>query len=59
MLHLECLMQIPLILTLEVSIMYSEIFWFNRLPQKQRVNEMEQEEQEDEYINAFDFLNNF
>ena len=31
----------------------------NKEPQKQRVNEMEQEEQEDEYINAFDFLNNF
>ena len=28
-------------------------------PKKQHVNEMEQEEQEDEYINAFDFLNNF
>ena len=49
-------MQIPLILTLEVSLMYSEIFWFNRIPQKQCVNEMEQE---DEYINTFDFLNNF
>ena len=31
----------------------------NKEPQKERVNEMEQEEQEDEYINAFDFLNNF
>ena len=31
----------------------------NKEPQKQRANEMEQEEQEDEYINAFDFLNNF
>ena len=31
----------------------------NKEPQKQRVNEMEQEEQEDDYINAFDFLNNF
>ena len=29
------------------------------MPQKQRVSEMEQEEQEDEYINAFNFLNNF
>ena len=28
-------------------------------PKKQHVNETEQEEQEDEYINAFDFLNNF
>ena len=28
----------------------------NKEPQKQRVNEMEQE---DEYINAFDFINNF
>ena len=31
----------------------------NKEPQKQRVNEMEQEEQEDEYINVFDFLDNF
>ena len=31
----------------------------NKEPQKQRFNEMEQEEQEDEYINAFDFLNTF
>ena len=31
----------------------------NKEPQKQRVNEMEQEQQEDDYINAFDFLNNF
>ena len=31
----------------------------NRIPQKQCANEMKQEEQEDEYINAFDFLNNF
>ena len=31
----------------------------NMEPQKQRVNEMEQEEQEDEYRNAFDFLNDF
>ena len=31
----------------------------NKEPQKQRVSEMEQEEQEDEYINAFDFLDNF
>ena len=31
----------------------------NKEPQKQRVKEMEQEEQEDEYINAFDFLDNF
>ena len=31
----------------------------NKEPQKQRVIEMEQEEQGDEYINAFDFLNNF
>ena len=31
----------------------------NKEPQKQRVIEMEQEEQEDEYINAFDFLNSF
>ena len=30
----------------------------NKEPQKQRVNEMEQEEQEDHYINTFDFLNN-
>ena len=27
--------------------------------QKQRVNEMKEREREDEYINAFDFLNNF
>ena len=31
----------------------------NKEPQKQRINEMGQEEQEDEYINAFDFLINF
>ena len=31
----------------------------NKEPQKQRVIEMEQEEQEDEYIKAFDFLNSF
>ena len=31
----------------------------NKEPQKQRVSEMEQEEQEDEYITAFDFLDNF
>ena len=31
----------------------------NKEPQKQRVSEMEQAEQEDEYINAFDFLDNF
>ena len=31
----------------------------NKEPQKQRVSEMEQEEQEGEYINAFDFLDNF
>ena len=31
----------------------------NKEQQKQRVNEMEQEEQEHGYINAFDFLNNF
>ena len=31
----------------------------NMEPQKHRVNEMEQEEQEDEHINAFDLLNNF
>ena len=30
----------------------------NMEPQK-RINEMEQEEQEDEHINAFDLLNNF
>ena len=30
----------------------------NKEPQK-RVNEIEQEEQEDEYINAVDFLHNF
>ena len=29
--------------------------YFNRIPQKELVNEMEQE---DEYINALDFLNN-
>ena len=34
-------------------------FVLNKAPQKQRVNEMEQEEQEDEYMNAFYFLNNF
>ena len=28
-------------------------------PQKQRINEIEQEGQEDEYIKAFDFLINF
>ena len=33
-------MQIPLILTLEVR-MKSEIFWFNRIPPKQRVNEQD------------------
>ena len=31
----------------------------NKEPPKQRANEMEQEEQEHEYISAFDFLNNF
>ena len=31
----------------------------NKELQKQRVNEMEQEEGEDEYTNAFDFLNDF
>ena len=31
-------------------------FWFSRITQKRRVNEMEQE---DKYVNAFDFLNNF
>ena len=31
----------------------------NKEPQKQRVDDMEQEEQQDEDINAFDFLNNF
>ena len=31
----------------------------NKETQKQGVNELEQEEQEDEYISAFDFLNNF
>ena len=31
----------------------------NKEPQKQRINEMEQEGQEDEYIKAFDFLINF
>ena len=31
----------------------------NKESQKQGINEMEQEEQEDEYINVFDFLNNF
>ena len=31
----------------------------NKGPQKQCVNETEQEEQEDEYRNAFDFLNDF
>ena len=30
-----------------------------KVPQKQHANEMKQEEQEDEYINAFDFLNSF
>ena len=35
------------------------MFWFIKIPQKQSVNEMEQEEQEDEYINEFDFLKNF
>ena len=49
-------MQIPLVLTLKISIMQSEIFWFNRISPNQRVNEMEQEEQEDEYITS---LNNF
>ena len=38
---------------------FNEIFWFNRISQKQLVNETEQEEHEGEYINAFDFLNNF
>ena len=52
-------MEIPLILTLKVSIMWNQFFWFNRIPQKQHVNEMEQEEQEDEYINKIDFLTNF
>ena len=54
-------MQIPLIKITNSNYIgsqynYSEIFWFNRISQKQRVNEMEQV---DEYINAFDFLNNF
>ena len=49
-------MEIPLILTLKVSIMWNQFFWFNRIPQKQHVNEMEQE---DEYINKIDFLTNF
>ena len=31
----------------------------NKELQKRRVNEMEQEEREDEYTNAFDFLNDF
>ena len=31
----------------------------NKGPQKQGANEMEQEEQKDEYISAFDFLSNF
>ena len=31
----------------------------NKETQKQRANELEQEEQEDEYMSAFDFLNNF
>ena len=35
------------------------MFWFNTIPQKDRVNEMEQEKQKDEYIHAFDFFNNF
>ena len=35
------------------------MFSFIKIPQKQSVNEMEQEEQEDEYINEFDFLKNF
>ena len=35
------------------------MFWFIKIPQKQSVNEMEQEEQEDEYINELDFLKNF
>ena len=47
-------MQIPLILTPAVSIIYN-----NRIPQKQSVNKIKEEEQEDEYINAFDFVNNF
>ena len=34
-------MQIQLILALEVSIMQSEIFWFNRIPQKQCVIEQD------------------
>ena len=31
----------------------------NKEPPKQRVNQMEQKVQEDEYRNAFDFLNDF
>ena len=53
-------MQIPLILTLEVSIMLSEIFGLIEQPNNNvSINKMEQEEQEDEYINAVDILNNF
>ena len=47
-------MQIPLILTLEVRKCKVKFFWFNKIPQKKPVNEMEQEEQKNEYINAFD-----
>ena len=31
----------------------------NEEPEKKRVSEIEQEEQEDKYRNIFDFLNNF
>ena len=31
----------------------------NEEPEKKRVSEIEQEEQEDKYRNVFDFLNNF
>ena len=70
-LHLEWLMQVPLILTLKACIMskmYSVMYidcqvkFFGLIEYRKNnvsMNKIEQEEQEDEHINAFDFLNNF
>ena len=70
-LHLECLMQVSFILTLKACIMckvYSVMYvvcqvkffgLIEYLKNNMSMNKIEQEEQEDEYINALDFLNSF
>ena len=70
-LHLERLMQVSFILTLKACIMckvYSVMYvvcqvkffvLIEYLKNNMSMNKIEQEEQEDEYINALDFLNSF